>query len=314
MIRQTIFFCLAVATSAPTAARASSCFVQDRDISSEYSGDCVDGKAHGFGAAKGRDTYVGGFQHGLKHGKGRYVWGQGGDVYEGDYLRDEWHGKGRYIWGSHAPDPGSIYVGQFRKGKIDGRGVRTYASDSVKKCVKTQGEARCVLRREGEFRNGVHFNGPATLADGTTLTITNGKEPVRFSPGAAKALQFLGVLIGKDSPQGGARSSGNSGSASGGVAYDFVTVTCDSVGLSSDHKLYLGGRPEIISGDNGKSAILSVHVGRYRQPVNLTYNCSWSPSHGRRDSCSGSLYITGQKRNITIRGSSNCEYTNVHEY
>ena len=144
-------------------------------------------------------------------------------------------------------------------------------------------------------------------------TYVDGKSTaaVRLTPGAQKALDFIGILAGtKEVP-----SSGSSSGRSNGGLVDIVSVSCQSSGYNGDHKLYLGGRSEIVSGDNGKFSNVSVYTGRYGQPVDLTYNCSWSAGGGQRKSCSGSLHVSGQKRNITINASSvNCSYTNIHEY
>lgn len=52
--------------------------------------------------------YIGEFQDGKKHGKGKLVFSNG-DTYIGDFSNDKRHG-----WGSFLFNDGSRYVGNFK--------------------------------------------------------------------------------------------------------------------------------------------------------------------------------------------------------
>ena len=69
------------------------CQVNDKDINTNYKGDCKNGRANGFGKATGRDTYVGFFKDGDKHGLGLYKWSDN-DYYDGNWMNDEKNGWG----------------------------------------------------------------------------------------------------------------------------------------------------------------------------------------------------------------------------
>ncbi|MBJ6368062.1 MORN repeat-containing protein [Snuella sedimenti] len=87
----------------------SGCKIKLEAISSDYTGDCKNGYAHGIGVAKGKeDSYSGAFKKGFPHGLGNYNWGNG-----------------------------NTYKGQFNKGKMDGQGAltikKTDGSEELKK-------------------------------------------------------------------------------------------------------------------------------------------------------------------------------------
>ena len=78
---------------ATTVTNSTACRVNDPRISGSYSGECLEGVAHGKGVAKGRDEYVGEFRNGNKHGKGTYTF-YAGTSWElhpivGEYSNDE---------------------------------------------------------------------------------------------------------------------------------------------------------------------------------------------------------------------------------
>jgi len=92
------------------------CKVIDTDINSSYEGECKEGFADGFGTAKGRDTYIGGFKKGLTHGKGKYLWANG-DKFQGNYKNGKKNGEGHYTWAD-----GGYFLGNFYNGKKHGYG------------------------------------------------------------------------------------------------------------------------------------------------------------------------------------------------
>jgi hypothetical protein len=79
------------------------CYVADPRLRGRYDGECLSGKAHGRGKAKGIDLYQGEFIGGVLNGKGTYV----------------------------QPN-GDRYVGQFKEGEISGRGMMIYADGTRK--------------------------------------------------------------------------------------------------------------------------------------------------------------------------------------
>ena len=94
------------------------CAVKLETINKSYSGECKKGLANGQGEAKGgEDSYTGSFKKGLPHGYGTYKWGNG-----------------------------NIYVGEFNKGEIDGKGKLTVKDEFGKVSIN-----------DGFFEKGVYI-------------------------------------------------------------------------------------------------------------------------------------------------------------
>jgi hypothetical protein len=74
------------------------CIIVDPDISTHYSGECINNFANGFGIARGRDEYKGEFKNGMTHGYGSYTWGSQSrwatEEYNGWYYKGEKMGFG----------------------------------------------------------------------------------------------------------------------------------------------------------------------------------------------------------------------------
>lgn len=70
------------------------CEVLVPELQGQYNGECKRGLAHGEGAAKGTETYIGNFRKGLPQGYGVYTY-----------------------------ENGSVYIGSFKKGERDGYGL-----------------------------------------------------------------------------------------------------------------------------------------------------------------------------------------------
>lgn len=75
------------------------CQVMPDELKGTYSGECLHGKANGKGSATGVDIYEGLFLNGYPEGKGMYTW-----------------------------KDGHYYIGQFKKGKLDGAGNMYFES------------------------------------------------------------------------------------------------------------------------------------------------------------------------------------------
>jgi len=87
LIITVILFSNVVADSVPNPDKKNivTCYVSDIDIKGKYEGSCLDGKALGHGASYGKDTYIGDFKEGKKHGHGKYIWANG-NIYEGNWI------------------------------------------------------------------------------------------------------------------------------------------------------------------------------------------------------------------------------------
>lgn len=82
-------------TVTPDELPVSTCVVLDPDISGSYSGDCLNGLAHGLGTAIGKDKYVGYFENGAAHGRGTYTWGENSD-WPSMIAEAEWQNGGKF--------------------------------------------------------------------------------------------------------------------------------------------------------------------------------------------------------------------------
>jgi len=104
-------------------ATPAGCAVLDPELQGTYTGDCVDGLAHGSGEAVGTFAqYQGGFSHGRKQGRGIKTWATSADRYEGDFVDDRKHGRGTYTWGSRSAWAGERYVGEYHEDLRHGQG------------------------------------------------------------------------------------------------------------------------------------------------------------------------------------------------
>lgn len=109
------------------------------DESVTWSGDCVDGYAHGYGKLQWyvhselQGSYMGDYYQGKTHGKGSIVWANG-IKYNGDWKDDLLHGKGTMTFAN-----GTKYIGDFYNGKPHGKGKQTLADGST---------------YDGEYQNG----------------------------------------------------------------------------------------------------------------------------------------------------------------
>jgi hypothetical protein len=92
------------------------CMVVDPDLQGTYTGQCVRGLADGQGKAVGRDTYVGEFKAGMKHGQGVYSWSDGAR-FEGEYRNNN-----KLIGTMHFPPghPGRTAREYAGKGRLEG--------------------------------------------------------------------------------------------------------------------------------------------------------------------------------------------------
>ncbi|CEG41133.1 Junctional membrane complex protein Junctophilin and related MORN repeat proteins [Plasmopara halstedii] len=168
-----------------------------------YEGSFLRGQQHGRGTwlTRSGDQYDGEVKNGRYEGKGVCVYGMSGDVYEGDFVRslrygcgelrfrdgsiyrggfrlDSFHGFG-HIWYGPEGVNGS-YVGEFKDGKRQGQGIRTYGGDKSERrryegaWEDDEPHGKGVFERDGctamgTFERGLQ-NGPGTMrfANGDT--------------------------------------------------------------------------------------------------------------------------------------------------
>ncbi|MES2777330.1 MAG: hypothetical protein V4722_24340 [Bacteroidota bacterium] len=135
----------------------------------EYTGDVKDGKANGYGEAKGRDIgYKGYWKDNDFNGKG-ILSDKSGVKYEGEFLNGKMHGKGTRNY-----FVGCTYTGSFVDGKQTGWGKATYPDSTVKEgyfvedqfkgTVMTPELALALLPKESLFFRMTNANNPALYA------------------------------------------------------------------------------------------------------------------------------------------------------
>ena len=66
------------------------------------------------------------YEHGLRHGRGAYIWANGNAKYEGEYYRGKRNGAGRMYY----PD-GSMYEGNWNDNQRNGAGMYRYKNKDV---------------------------------------------------------------------------------------------------------------------------------------------------------------------------------------
>lgn len=163
-----------------------------------YKGPFYDGVPHGKGEERTREgTYIGEFEHGLRHGEGRWElsngdvydgefkfgvrWGRGvllfanGDIYDGEFEEDLYHSDLSWLY----YDSGDHYLGAFRRGKFHGEGQLEFTDGSYYHGGFEDGRfcGYGIYRFEdgslyvGQFKDGMaHGRGTLTWADGRQYT------------------------------------------------------------------------------------------------------------------------------------------------
>jgi len=125
-----------------TTPNQENCKVQLDKISGSYEGECKKGFAHGKGIAKGEDYYEGEFKKGYPHGNGIYTW-QNGDIYLGEWDRGRKDGKGMLT--IHLETKDSVVDGFWRDGIYIGKtNLPPYSVNSTRNIDKYS------IRKTGE--------------------------------------------------------------------------------------------------------------------------------------------------------------------
>ena len=98
-------------------------------------------------AGKYKDTYVGDWKNGKKHGQGTLTFNRGhdwaGGKYIGGWKDGKEHGQGVFTYNQQADDDEFAvvqYIGEFKYGQWNGQGAMTYANGSVDEGVWLYGE------------------------------------------------------------------------------------------------------------------------------------------------------------------------------
>jgi hypothetical protein len=151
----------------------------------KYDGQCLDSKRSGIGHyenletgeiydgsfradlldgagrySKGRYVYEGTFRDGLKEGSGKEV-NDDGSVYEGEFSRGRWHGHG-VLHGKATNGSEVHYDGMFANDAMEGQGLLTVGS----------------LRAEGEFKANTLHRGRVVTESGRTFEIDLDKDTI----------------------------------------------------------------------------------------------------------------------------------------
>jgi hypothetical protein len=100
------------------------CQVALETIKGTYTGPCLNGKANGSGRAIGTDTYEGEFVNGLPEGKGMYTW-KDGHYYIGQFKKGKMEGAGEMFYESAKGDDSTI-TGFWKKDKYVGLYEKAY--------------------------------------------------------------------------------------------------------------------------------------------------------------------------------------------
>lgn len=190
-----------------------------------YHGGSKNGRHHGNGTMSfsGGSTYTGEFQHGFKHGQGKYVSNSGtfegeyrngdlvkgsvhyrsGNVYEGEFRSYKPHGVGKHIRKS----TGDVYEGQFVAGRQHGTGRITHPNGTsfegtFRNSQVESGKGVFLFANkdtfEGEIAAGM-MQGAGTLteADGTVWrgNWSQGEKEGHFTITSSQQGDFHGLFI-----------------------------------------------------------------------------------------------------------------------
>ena len=109
-------------------AQDAECKVMLDSLKGTYTGECKSGKANGTGKAVGKNTYEGEFKNGLPEGIGKYTWSNG-DYYYGGWNKGLKDGKGEL----HHFEDGTekLITGYWKKGNYRGEYENPYVITNV---------------------------------------------------------------------------------------------------------------------------------------------------------------------------------------
>lgn len=172
---------------------APHCVVQDPELQLSYSGDCVDGQAHGRGVATGLHGafYQGHFVAGAADGYGVKLYANG-DAYAGEWSAGYREGFGVYEYGERSPWRGDKYVGQWQRDQRHGQGTYLFYPtmepfESEWDQGAPQAEASPLMQRR---QRSVEALAPMIGQVGAQVcsTLTDGAGPERVAQGQVVAV------------------------------------------------------------------------------------------------------------------------------
>ena len=141
-----------------------------------YEGDIENMKRQGKGIEKKKDsTYMGFFNDDLRHGKGKVIFNDEGSLYEGDFIKGKMTGSGVYTWKDK-----TTYDGEFLDGKMHGKGLfkwpdgTEYEGNYVNNLKEGFGEYRWKSGKKfkGMFKGGKqHGKGVFIYPNGETKNV-----------------------------------------------------------------------------------------------------------------------------------------------
>jgi hypothetical protein len=152
------------------------CTVSIAALVGQYTGDCKNGKANGYGKATGEDSYEGNFKNGVPDGEGKYTW-KDGRVYIGNWIKGVQDGKGILLIKKETKEDTLMqgfwkkgeYVGKTAAGFIIHTRTKQITNISVRKVNKLVNEIYLTLESvSGNEVNG--FNVSQTMIDKPTIS------------------------------------------------------------------------------------------------------------------------------------------------
>ena len=123
-IKWVLLFLVCMTTLNSVFAQNADCVILMDAIKGAYSGDCKNGKANGIGKAAGIDSYEGQFVEGYPEGKGMYIW-KDGHYYIGQLKKGKLNGTGEMYYESANGDD-SLIIGYWEKDKYKGLYEKPY--------------------------------------------------------------------------------------------------------------------------------------------------------------------------------------------
>ncbi len=123
-MKKTVFLLLACIIGKTVLCQNTDCKVMMDSLKGIYAGACENGKANGQGKATGTDAYEGWFVSGYPEGKGMYTW-KDGHYYIGQFKKGKLNGNGEMYFES-ASGNDSIITGFWEKDKYIGQYEKPY--------------------------------------------------------------------------------------------------------------------------------------------------------------------------------------------
>lgn len=149
---------------------AQDCIVIPDALKGKYEGGCDKGKAHGQGKANGSDFYEGEFKNGYPDGRGVYTW-KDGHYFIGNYKKGNIDGKGEMYYES-ATGQDSVISGYWKKNVYVGKYEKPYEVKSMSSRIN---KVNCRISNKGGQDININVSKiSAGLATVNDIAIING--------------------------------------------------------------------------------------------------------------------------------------------